>query len=162
MLKYFASEQQKERCIRALELSIDMWKRMTPVRYMKRDRLAEMRKDGTIPKDSDPENYCFLCQYVKEETFSPENKDDIPTYCLHSGLNCTDFCPVCWDKKYNPENQEKDDTICQMYGTSYDHYRQAVGWDQKETALRDMISLLEQSLEQVKQMPINRKEGTLC
>lgn len=169
MLDHFTSEEQKEKCIHALELSIDMWSRMTPTQYCKNDILDHMWMDGTLDKKDRPLNECFLCQFVDEETRNriyalieqdavqgKAYADSMAYYA--SGMDCARFCPVCWNKKDNPENREdRQETVCQLDGSPYDAYRHMIPVNRKmdkKKILEDMVSLLKESLDDVRKMPV--------
>lgn len=178
---YFEPQEQKEDCLNALKNSITMWQKILGYaekgeNISKEKAVMETLQKGICGKKIPvPANMCFLCQYVKEQTWAhcaTATEWDEAYRRNASGFDCEIFCPVIWDKKHNPENMDLCDndgykcTPCEYGASPYDTYNKmpctygnnkTKYMDRLKTILKQMIRLLEQSLKDAKNTPVRNQ-----
>lgn len=175
MKPYFTSKRQKERCIRAIEDSIAMWRLMLDVLQKenvlltKPEALRRLWQKKPCPlheKHLVPMNHCFLCQYVNGETVmaASDEEYDIIHAEKAAGMLCNVYCPAVWSDK-NLENMDTVDddggpcAPCEALDTFYGQYAN-YGASEKgnpETILWGMVCTLEQALAHAKALPIKER-----
>lgn len=173
MRPYFTSETQKKNCIHAVEDSLTMWK------YI----LDEMEKGRTVTKlhatdelkvmdpcplhqvRTIPLNWCFLCQYVMNQTIVETTDEEYEQVrgSYAGAMLCDRFCPIIWNPADNPENQDGKDefgndvTPCESKGSPYYDY----GCSHGKNTVRNMCLAIEQTLPRIKDMPVEETTHTI-